>query len=193
MVSSLCFLQGRIFPVISDTRKFSALFGSGRSGGIILNSVRWAMDHFEEAFSSVLIMIMSTFAFANVISRYVIDLSLNFTEELNVYFFVWLTFLGSAWAARVGGHMAVNILYDLFNKRFRLYLYLAIQVISVVFFVVLGFVGYVEVCDEVALHAMTETLVVPVWWFTGSIPIGSALCIFRTIQKTVEDLKERKY
>jgi len=40
---------------------------------------------------------------------------------------------------------------------------------------------------------MTETLVVPVWWFTSSIPVGSALFIIRTIQKTAEDLKNGTY
>ncbi len=158
-----------------------------------MKSFLWCVDHLEEAFSALLILVMSTFAFINVISRYVIDLSLNFTEELNVYFFVWLTFLGSAWAARRGGHMAVNILYDVFPRKFRRFLYLLIQSVSIVFFIALGYCGYLEILDEIALDAMTETLVVPVWWFTSSIPVGSALFIVRTIQKTAEDLKNGAY
>lgn len=159
----------------------------------MMKYLRWFLEHFEEVFASLLIFIMSLFAFLNVISRYLIHLPLNFTEELNVYFFVWLAFVGSAWAARRGAHMTVNLLYDMFKPAIRKYLYILIQIISIVFFVALCYCGYIEVCDEVALNARTETLVVPVWWFTGSIPIGSALFIVRTIQKMCEDLKNGTY
>lgn len=155
--------------------------------------LRWFLQNFEEVASSLLILIMSTFAFINVISRYVIDLSLNFTEELNVYFFVWFAFLGSAWAARKGGHMAVEMFYNLFPKGFRKILYLLIQATIVVFFIAMGYCGYIEICDEIALNTVTETMEVPVWWFTSSIPLGSALIIFRTLQKSAEDLRNGTY
>ncbi len=136
---------------------------------------------------------MSTFAFCNVISRYVVDLALNFTEELNVYFFVWLAFLGSAWAARKGSHITVELLYNCFPKPVRKVLYIAIQIVTVVFFLALGYCGCVEIYDEIALNAMTETLTVPVWWFTGSIPLGSLLIILRTLQKARADLRSGAY
>lgn len=158
-----------------------------------MKKLRWLLDHFEEIASSLLIFIMSVFAFGNVLSRYVISLPLNFTEELNVYFFVWLAFLGSAWAARKGAHMSVNMFYNAFSKKFRALLYLAIQIITVCFFIVLAYCGYLEILDEIALNAMTETIVVPVWLFTSATPIGSALIIFRTLQKTREDFKKGTY
>ena len=136
---------------------------------------------------------MAFFAFANVISRYVINLSLNFTEELNVYFFVWLTFLGASWAARDGSHMSVSLLYDLFPKAGRRVLYILIQGTSMLLFLVLGYCGVLEIFDEIALNATTETIVVPVWWFTGSIPIGSVLFIIRTFFKTKKDLATGNY
>lgn len=158
-----------------------------------MSIARWFLDHFEEVTSSMLLFIMSVFAFGNVLSRYVVNMPLNFTEELNVYFFVWLAFLGSAWAAREGAHMSVNMLYDLFPKPARKVLYVLIQFISIAFFVALGYCGYLEILDEIALNAMTETLVVPVWIFTSSTPIGSALFIWRTLQKTMEDLRNGTY
>lgn len=158
-----------------------------------LKNLRWLIDHFEEVTSSLLIFIMSLFAFGNVLSRYVMNMSMNFTEELNVYFFVWLAFLGSAWAARKGAHMSVNMLYNVFSKRVRAILYLLIQLITICFFIVLGYCGYLEILDEIALNARTETLVVPVWLFTSATPIGSVLIIYRTLQKTREDFSKGAY
>lgn len=158
-----------------------------------MQAIRWLLRHFEECFSALLILIMSFFAFSNVISRYLIALPLNFTEELNVYFFVWLAFLGSAWAARIGAHMSVELLYNIFPHQVRKILYLLIQFATMLFFLVLAYGGYLEICDEIALNAMTETLVVPVWYFTSAIPIGSILIVIRTLQKTIEDLRNNAY
>ena len=136
---------------------------------------------------------MSTLAFLNVISRYVVHLPLNFVEELNVYLFVWLAFVGSALASRKGSHVVVNLIYNKFGKPTRKALYILIQLITVILFAALCYCGYAEVMDEIELGSMTETLVVPVWWFTASIPLGSILIVLRTIQKTVEDLKNGTY
>ena len=155
--------------------------------------IKWLISDFEELFSALLIFVMSIFAFGNVISRYVISLPLNFTEELNVYFFVWLAFLGSAWASLKGSHMTVTLIYDKFPQIPRKVLYLLIQVVSLGFFAAVFYCGWVEVRDEIDLGAMTETLEVPTWWFTSSIPIGSALIIVRTIQKMARDLREKTY
>ena len=156
-------------------------------------SFKWFLDHFEEVFGALLIFVMSLFAFINVISRYVVNLSLNFTEELNVYFFVWLAFFGSAWAAREGSHMSVSLIYDLFPKLGRKCIYILNQSISIALFLALGYCGILEIMDEIALNATTETIVVPVWWFTSSIPIGSALFIIRTFNKTKDDLRTGNY
>lgn len=159
----------------------------------MVKTLKWMLNHFEEAFGALLIFVMAFFAFANVMSRYVINMSLNFTEELNVYFFVWLAFLGSAWAARDGSHMTVSLLYDLFPKAGRRILYVLNQGISIALFLMLGYCGVLEIIDEIALNASTETIVVPVWWFTSSIPVGSALFIIRTFFRTKKCLAEHIY
>lgn len=161
--------------------------------GLTVKIIKFIFSHFEEVFSSLLIFIMSVFAFANVVSRYVISLPLNFTEELNVYFFVWLAFLGSALASLNGSHMAVSLIYNKFPVLPRKILYIVIQAITIIFFTVLFYCGWLEVSDEIAIGAMTETLEVPVWWFTGAIPVGSLLIIIRTIQKTIKDLRTNAY
>jgi TRAP-type C4-dicarboxylate transport system permease small subunit len=79
--------------------------------------------------------------------------------------------------------------YDLFPKGIRKILYLLTQATIIAFFIALGYCGYIEICDEIALNTITETMEVPVWWFTSSIPLGSALIVLRTLQKSAEDLR----
>lgn len=177
-------------PLSSPPRPFGPCI---RNGGEEVNALRYLSKNFEKILTAIILFSMSSFAFINVISRYVVNLSLNFTEELNLYLFVWLAFLGSAWACRDGAHMSVSMVYDMFPKPVRAVLYALIQAVTAAFFITLGYCGYVEILDEIALNAMTETLVIPVWWFTSSIPIGSALIVLRTLQRTFEDFAHGTY
>jgi len=151
------------------------------------------INNIEDILSSLLIAIMSIFAFLNVISRHFISMPMNFAEELNVYLFVWLAFLGSARAVYTNTHLSVNLIYNLFSNRFRKYIYLCTQFVAIMFFASLAYCGYVEILDEIALNALTETLTVPVWLFTSSISFGSVLVIFRIVQRTYLDIKHATY
>ena len=59
-------------------------------------------DRLEEGACVLVFGVMTTVAFVNVITRYVVRYSLAFTEELVVSLFVWLTLLGTAVAFREG-------------------------------------------------------------------------------------------
>ena len=57
---------------------------------------------------------MAIFAFLNVITRYFIQYSFAFTEEVEVACLVWLTMLGAAAGFRRGIHLG----FDLLKMRF---------------------------------------------------------------------------
>ena len=68
-------------------------------------SVAWAAEHFEEMLGAALLAAMACLAMANVVTRYLIELPLAFTEELEVNAMVWLTLLGAAAAFRKRKHL----------------------------------------------------------------------------------------
>ncbi|AHG87515.1 TRAP transporter small permease protein [Bibersteinia trehalosi USDA-ARS-USMARC-190] len=53
---------------------------------------------------------MSCLVFLNVILRYGFNSSINITEEVSRYLFVWLTFLGAVLAFNANQHVRVTIL-----------------------------------------------------------------------------------
>ena len=67
--------------------------------------VKWLAEHFEEMLAATLLAMMACLAMVNVVTRYVIELPLAFTEELEVNAMVWLTLLGSAAAFRKRKHL----------------------------------------------------------------------------------------
>jgi TRAP-type C4-dicarboxylate transport system permease small subunit len=111
-----------------------------------------------------------------------------FTEELTLYLFVWAVMMGTSIAFREGSNMAVTFLYDKFNFRSRRILDLFAGILGLFFFAVLMYFSVLEVMDEIEMNAMTEAIELPMWWFTGAMPIASAFILCRIasrIRKTL--------
>nr|MBM1003342.1 TRAP transporter small permease subunit [Desulfofustis sp. PB-SRB1] len=58
--------------------------------------VTWLATHLEELLGACLLGAMAVLAMANVLTRYLIDLPIAFTEELEVNAMVWMTLFGAA-------------------------------------------------------------------------------------------------
>lgn len=139
------------------------------------------LDKVEEWASSVLLMVMVSVAFVNVVTRYFVKFPLAFTEELEVNLFVWLVLLGTSIAFRRGSHLNMSFLVDLMPDPLKRLCHAAGFGLTVLFFVVLGYLGYLEVMDEIALGVTTESLDIPVWYYTISMPMLSVLILVRVL------------
>lgn len=155
----------------------------------------WAFlnKHFEEIFGSILLAIMVTIAFINVVVRYCSSFSFAWTEEITINFFVWITLLGTALAFRDGSNLAMSIIYQAFPARLRKFCYCAGYLFCLLFFGMLVYTGSLEVFDEFELESISESLGVPVWWYTIATPALSLLVIFRMSQRFYEILISKKY
>jgi TRAP-type C4-dicarboxylate transport system permease small subunit len=55
---------------------------------------------------------MAVLVFANVVTRYALNFSIVWVEELTRYMMVWVGFLGSGLVLRLGAHIAVDTFQD---------------------------------------------------------------------------------
>jgi TRAP-type C4-dicarboxylate transport system permease small subunit len=150
-------------------------------------------DHFEEILGSILVAVMVTISFVNVITRYFIRMSLSWSEEITVNLFVWVVMLGTAIAFKKGSHLGMEFIYERFPDRIKKALFLLSAILSIAFFVVLGWLGAIEVKDEIDLCVITESLAIPVWYYTIAIPVFSVLVVFRILQNVVKSLRDHTY
>ncbi|MBO4300709.1 MAG: TRAP transporter small permease [Desulfovibrio sp.] len=150
-------------------------------------------NHAEETFGALLLALMALIAFVNVIVRYCTTFSFAWTEELTVNFFVWAVLLGTACVFRKGGNLSMTVLYNVCPRRLRLcFLGLALA-LGVIFFGCLAYFGVLEVVDEYQLESTSESLGIPVWWYTLATPFFSLLIIFRMLQRVYLDLRDGTY
>lgn len=134
---------------------------------------------------------MACLAFANVITRYVFQYPLAFTEELEINALVWLTMFGTASAFRRRKHLSMLYFQEKFPRKIRISIHTAIVFLSVGLFFSLGYLGYLQLQDERILEISSESLGLPQWLYTTCIPVGCLLIIVRVIQAAVHDLKQR--
>ena len=149
---------------------------------------RYFWEHFEEACGAFTMGVMAFLSFMNVITRYVLNYSTAWTEELVTYIFVWATLLGTSLAYRHGSNLMVAFLYSRTHGALKKALYLSSAAASIFFFGVLGYYGAVQVYEEFSYKTQMESVMFPMGVFSAAIPICSALIIVRILQKTRTDL-----
>ena len=77
------------------------------------------LDRIEEGICILCLIAMTALVFANVFSRYVLHLSLSFSEEITTNLFVLLSMMGTAIAARRRAHLGLSILTDAVSPKVR--------------------------------------------------------------------------
>ena len=82
----------------------------------------------------VLFWVLAGVVFLQFFSRYVLNDSVAWTEEIARYFLIGVTFVGSIMAARKESHIAVELFYRYFSRPIRFALQITVDVISLVFY-----------------------------------------------------------
>jgi TRAP-type C4-dicarboxylate transport system permease small subunit len=154
-----------------------------------MKTLRWIAVHLEEVLGASLLAAMACLAFANVVTRYIFQYPLAFTEELEVNALVWLTIFGTSSAFRRRRHLSMLFFQDKFPERLRYWLRFGIALISIGLFLSLGYLGYMQLLDERFLEITSESLGAPQWLYKVCIPGGCVKIVFRIVEATIQDMR----
>lgn len=90
----------------------------------------------ESVFMYIALILMSIFAFAQVITRYVFELPNVWIEETTRYLMVWMIFIGMAVAVRKKAHLdvdVVSIFFPSIGGKVRLFYEIVLLVFGTIF------------------------------------------------------------
>lgn len=132
---------------------------------------------------------MTIIAFSNIVSRNIASISLSFTEEITINLFVLLTFVGTAVGVRRFGHLGFTLIFDHMNPLFRKVFIVFSSSMSLILFGVLLWYGLQMVSFQMDIGQKTPSLGWPQWILSSALPIGAFLCVVRTIQVFIEEMK----
>lgn len=127
----------------------------------------------NQAALALMMMVMATLVFVNVVSRYVFGDSLNWSEEVSRYLMIWVTYLGAGLAMREGKHVAIEYGQGLLPR------WLQPWFRGLLALVILGFMGVLMVVgvqfSEFAWRQRSPVMQWPMGAVYLAIPIGALL------------------
>ncbi|AIY04587.1 C4-dicarboxylate ABC transporter, permease protein [Planococcus sp. PAMC 21323] len=147
------------------------------------------LNYVEEGILFLTFLTMTIIAFSNIVSRNIASISLSFTEEITINLFVLLTFVGTAVGVRRFGHLGFTLIFDHMNPLFRKVFIVFSSSMSLILFGVLLWYGLQMVSFQMDIGQKTPSLGWPQWILSSALPIGAFLCVVRTIQVFIEEMK----
>lgn len=152
----------------------------------ILNLV---LDFLETKVCCLLFMIVCVVLMIQVIFRQ-IALDISWCEEVARYLNVWVIYLASSKAVKLGKHMSVDILPLILKGKAKLILFIFANIVSLIFFLVLARYGS-QVLLNMTVHPQYSAANHINMIFAYAAPaVGSFMMIVRELQILVGYFKE---
>ena len=153
-----------------------------------MKALKWLDDHFEEALMTAILAIMVVVLTAQVIFRKVLGNSLQWSEELCRYLFIWSGFLSLSYTIHNHSTMKTELFMDLFPKGVQKWVRLVTELGMLVLVALL-----VKVSIDVVPTITQRGTAIPIsrkWIFAAPVA-GFALSAVRLAQELWKELRGR--
>jgi TRAP-type C4-dicarboxylate transport system permease small subunit len=125
-----------------------------------------------------------------VVRRFVLNYSSAWAEETARYAFIYLGWLGAAYAVRERAHIRFDILFNALPKRLHGWVYLFGELMTLVFACIAFYYSMHTIQQLLQFEGTTPVLRVNKAWFEAAVPLAFALVVVRTIQAMRRDLAD---
>lgn len=147
-------------------------------------------DNLEKVVLVTAFSVCATIVAVEVFRRFVFSVQAPWSTYIPAYMFLWLTWVGAAYGAKVRAHLAFNEVRDRMPRAWR---YAFMQLDNALYLLFAALAIYWSY-DLAALFFMLGSIVpgtdnLPSWWFYSATPVGWALLVYRVLQNIVEDFR----
>jgi TRAP-type transport system small permease protein len=156
--------------------------GAGR----LSRAINWVV----ERLCVLLLVLLVLDVWLGVLSRYVLPLSLTFTEELARYLMIWMALLAVSGAVVHRQHIGVGFVFERFQPRLRRWLSLIFSLIGCVFFLVLLWYGLGLV--QRGMNRVTMIFAMPRGYAFAAVPVAAGLAALQLLLMGIQDFWGRR-
>lgn len=122
--------------------------------------------------TSAIFIALVLITFTGVISRYFLGEPFAWLEELQLALFLGLIYLGGAAAFRTGGHVAIDVLVDVFPAKAQLVTKWVVAAVVTVVLAFFAWQGIGMVANLAAVERTTNILKIPATVIYSAVPVG---------------------
>lgn len=139
------------------------------------------LNGLEEYTLGLYLLALALFACVQVFTRYVLNYSFHWFEELSQYSCVFLTFLGAALGIKYGAHFTMTALVDRLPFRVRNLVVALVYLICAVFFAVVTWYGAKHCIKHYRFGNLSAALRLPMFVPYLPIPVFSGVGMVRCL------------
>lgn len=139
-------------------------------------------SRFEEIISSLCLGGMALVITMQVFNRYVLQNSLDWSEEMGRYLFIWSVYVGCSFATLENRHLEVTVIRSFVRPRIKHILMGISYLMTFAFCLVCVIYGFQMLEFLARTGQKTPALEVRMYYIFASVPVGFALMGFRNVQ-----------
>ena len=142
-------------------------------------------NHAEKIFDGIVslaLFALTALVFTQVVSRYIFNSPISWTEEMARILFVWIVLMGTFLALKTKGHIAVEtLLHRFFNAEARSYVTATADFLILYYCIYLAFMGFVMI--QKTAQDFTPVLLLPFSYLYAAIALsGTMMAIYLLIR-----------
>lgn len=140
-------------------------------------------NNFEVYIANISLVLMVGLLTLQIIARYVFQMGIAWTEELSRFSFLYFVYLSSCFVMMKGRHIRVECLVNALPPSLRKWIGLFGDVLQMGFCLVAAYAGYLLLADMIAYPVYSPSLMLPLFYFYGVIPLAFFLMALRVLQR----------
>jgi len=152
--------------------------------------IKWLNQYFEETVVVILLMAMTVIMGAQIASRYLLNYSLSWTEELTRYLFVWSGFISISYGIQHGIAIRIEQFTMNLQPRLKAVIILITYVLELAFFVYMIPYAWNYFMKAYTGGQVSVACELPMWLIQISPFIGFSLAVVRLLQGSWREIKK---
>ncbi len=149
--------------------------------------VRWSDYTIDDYISMGIFWLLAADVIVQFFSRYVLNDSIGWTEEIARYLLILVTFVGGATAARKNGHIMVEFFYRYLNPQAGFALSTLVDLIKIVFFFWISWIAFGTAGKA---NQMMVAIDIPKSWVYYIVAVGLLWMGVRSVQAAIRHWKQ---
>lgn len=146
------------------------------------NAERWAMLVFYTFCCIVIVQ--------EVVRRFVLNYSSAWGEEAARYAFIYLGWIGAAYAVRERAHIRFDVVIGRVGPRTKAALFILAELATIAFACIALYWSLHTIRQLLQFDGQTPVLRVNKAWFEAAVPVGFLLIVLRVLQSAWRDVQD---
>lgn len=147
------------------------------------NTPKSILPSIEMVVASTSLLMMTAITAVQVFNRYVLESSLDWSEELARYLFIWAVYVGCSYAAQLDRHLEVTIIRTMLNGKLARPATILASVLTLVFCIFATVMGVKFVIFLAGTGQKTPALEINAYWVYLCMPVGLGFMAIRTAER----------